>query len=274
MSAVPPHPGHAARFTDAVALVTGAGTGIGAAVCRRLAAEGARVVLSGRREGPLRKVAGQLGDSALVVAGDAAVKEDMRRVIDSALEVYGRLDVVVASAGGHHPGAVADTDDDAWRYSMSANLDSAFVTLRETLPHLMASGGNAVVLSSIAGLFAGPGVAGYVTTKHALIGLVRSVARDYGPQGVRVNAVCPGWVRTPMADEQMDDLGARYGIGREDAYRLVTKDVPLRRPAEPEEIADLVAFLASREASVMTGAVVVADGGATCVDLPTLAFAD
>ncbi|MEU1272296.1 SDR family oxidoreductase [Streptomyces sp. NPDC005799] len=274
MSAAPPHPGHAARFTDAVALVTGAGTGIGAAVCRRLAAEGARVVLSGRREGPLRKVAGQLGDRALVVAGDAAVKEDMRRVIDSALEVYGRLDVVVASAGGHHPGAVADTDDDAWRYSMSANLDSAFVTLRETLPHLMASGGNAVVLSSIAGLFAGPGVAGYVTTKHALIGLVRSVARDYGHQGVRVNAVCPGWVRTPMADEQMDGLGARYGIDREDAYRLVTKDVPLRRPAEPEEIADLVAFLASREASVMTGAVVVADGGATCVDLPTLAFAD
>jgi NAD(P)-dependent dehydrogenase (short-subunit alcohol dehydrogenase family) len=274
MSGATPPPGDAARFAGAVALVTGAGTGIGAAVCRRLVAEGARVVLSGRREGPLWEVAEPLGDKALVVAGDAAVKEDMRRVIDSALEAYGRLDVVVANAGGHHPGAAADTDDDAWRYSVSANLDSAFVTLREALPHLMDSGGNAVVVSSIAGLFAGPGVVGYVTTKHALIGLVRSVARDYGHRGVRVIAVCPGWVRTPMADEQMDHLGARYGIDREDAYRLVTKDVPLRRPAESEEIAGLVAFLASPEASAMTGAVVVADCGATCVDLPTLAFAE
>jgi len=262
------------RFHGRVALVTGAGTGIGAAVCRRLVAEGARVVLTGRRVEPLRAVAEPLGDAALAVPGDAAVTGDVRRIVSSTVDAFGRLDVVVANAGGHHPGAAAATDDRAWRASLSSNVDSAFVTVREALPQLIAHGGNVIVVSSIAGLFAGPAVVGYVTAKHALIGLMRSLARDYGRRGVRVNAVCPGWVRTAMADEQMDVLGVRYGIDREAAYRLVTKDLPLARPAEAEEIAGLIAFLASPEASAMTGAVVVADCGASCVDLPTLAFVD
>jgi NAD(P)-dependent dehydrogenase (short-subunit alcohol dehydrogenase family) len=262
------------RFAGQVALVTGAGTGIGTAVCRRFVAEGGRVVLTGRRAGPLREAASRLGDRALAIPGDAAVTSDVQKIIECTVDAFGRLDVVVANAGGHHPGPAADTDDDAWRYSLHANLNSAFVTIREALPHLIAGQGNVVVVSSIAGLFAGPGVVGYVTTKHALIGLMRSLARDYGHRGVRVNAVCPGWVRTPMADEQMDFLGQQYGIDREAAYSLVTKDQPLRRPAEADEIANLVAFLASSEASAMTGAVVVADCGAHCVDLPTLAFVE
>ncbi|ALG10787.1 SDR family NAD(P)-dependent oxidoreductase [Kibdelosporangium phytohabitans] len=262
------------RFTGRVALVTGAGTGIGAAVCRRIVAEGGNVVLTGRRPQPLHDLATELGARALALPGDAAVTGDAQRIIKSTVEQFGRLDVVVANAGGHHPGAAADTDDDAWSYSLHANLNSAFVTIREALPSLIEAGGNVVVVSSIAGLFAGPGVVGYVTTKHALIGLMRSLARDYGHQGVRVNAVCPGWVRTAMADEQMDELGKQYGIDREAAYSLVTKNQPLRRPAESEEIANLVAFLASPEASAMTGSVVVADCGANCVDLPTIAFAE
>jgi meso-butanediol dehydrogenase/(S,S)-butanediol dehydrogenase/diacetyl reductase len=230
-------------------------------------------VLSGRREAPLAAVAGPLGDRALVVPGDAASAEDTRRIVAAAVDTFGRLDIVVANAGGHRPGAAADTDDEAWRYSIRTNLDSAFVPIREALPHLIANRGNVVVVSSIAGLFAGPGVVGYVTTKHALIGLTRSVARDYGRQGVRVNAVCPGWVRTAMADEQMDVLAEKHGIDRAAAYAMVTEDVPLRRPAEADEVANLIAFLASAEASAMTGSVVVADCGAGCVDLPTLAFA-
>lgn len=262
-----------ARFAGQVALVTGAGTGIGAAVCRRIVAEGGRVVLTGRREHLLREVAGPLGDSALAVAGDAAVTADVRRVIEAGIAAFGRLDVVVANAGGHHPGAATDTDDEAWRYSLHANLDSAFVTVRESLKHLIVSRGNVVVVSSIAGQFAGPDVVGYVTTKHALIGLTRSVARDYGRHGVRVNVVCPGWVRTAMADEQMAFLGERYGIDRDGAYALVTRDIPLARPAEADEVANVIAFLASPEATAMTGSVVVVDCGATCVDLPTIAFA-
>jgi meso-butanediol dehydrogenase / (S,S)-butanediol dehydrogenase / diacetyl reductase len=115
---------------------------------------------------------------------------------------------------------------------------------------------------------------GHSDGKHALVGLTRSLARDYGQHGVRVNAVCPGWVRTPMADGEMDVLTGQAGLAdREAAYRRVTENVPLGRPGRPEEIAAIIRFLASAESSYITGSVLVADGGAHVVDLPTIAFA-
>ncbi|WP_246002702.1 SDR family NAD(P)-dependent oxidoreductase [Nocardia tenerifensis] len=261
------------RLAGQVALITGGGTGIGAAAARRLVAEGASVVLSGRRQEPLEAVAAELGDAALVAAGDAADAADVERMVAAAVDRYDRLDMVVANAGGHGLGAVSETTDDDWELAMRVNVTTAFVTARTALPHLRGRGGSIVVVSSLAGLFAGPAVAGYVTAKHALIGLTRSLARDYGRDGVRVNALCPGWVRTPMADEQMDVLAAQRGIDREAAYRLVTRDTPLGRPVEPDEIAAIVAFLLSPDAAAMTGSVVVADSGAAAVDLPTIAFA-
>lgn len=261
------------RLAGRVALITGGGTGIGAATARRLVAEGSAVVLSGRRPEPLRELAGELGGQARAVAGDAADAADVRRMVAEAIASFGQLDLVVAGAGGHGLGAVADTDDAAWQQSLHSNLTSAFVTVREAMPSLCAGGGSVVVVSSLAGLFAGPAVAGYVTTKHALIGLTRSLARDYGRYGVRVNALCPGWVRTAMADEQMDVLAAAKGIDRAAAYALATRDTPLGRPAEPAEMAGIIAFLLSDDSAAMTGSVVVADSGAAAVDLPTIAFA-
>lgn len=264
----------ARRFEGKVALITGGGTGIGAAVAQRLVAEGGSVVVSGRRREPLEQVAAGLGDAAAVVTGDAAQTQDADRMVAEAVKRFGRLDILIANAGGHGLGFATETDDESWRLAVSVNLDTAFRTARSALPQLQATRGNIVFVSSIAGLFAGPGVAGYVTMKHALIGLSKSIARDYGHRGVRANAVCPGWVRTPMADEQMAILSDRHGISRDEAYSLVTKDTPLRRPAEPDEIASVVAFVASPDASVMTGTLLVADSGASCVDLPTLAFVD
>lgn len=261
------------RFRTKVALITGGGTGIGAAIARRFVADGGRVVLMGRRRGLLEEVAAPL--QGMVVAGDAGSHQDASAAVAAARERFGRLDVVFANAGGHDVGAALATDDAAWAEAMHANLTTAFVSVRESLPALLETGGNVVVMSSIAGLFAGPDVVGYVTSKHALIGLTRSVARDYGPRGVRINALCPGWVRTAMADEQMDDVRRRHGLASiEEAYARVTRHVPLRRPATPEEIANVACFLASSEASMMSGAVIVVDGGAGVVDLPTLAFAD
>lgn len=264
----------APRFAGKTAVVTGAGTGIGAATCRRLVAEGAHVVLTGRREEPLRAVAGPLGDRATVVPGDAADGEHMRRVVAAAVEEFGHLDVVVANAGGHKMGRAGDVDDDMWRFNVRTNLDTAFVTIREALPSLCERRGSVVVVSSLAGRFAGPDVVGYATTKHGLIGLTRSIARDYGREGVRVNAICPGWVRTEMADEQMDDLAHIQGLtNRDQAYELATKHTPLGRPARSDEIASAIAFLASDDASIITGTTLFADAGASCVDLPTIAFA-
>jgi meso-butanediol dehydrogenase / (S,S)-butanediol dehydrogenase / diacetyl reductase len=262
-----------ARFDHRVALVTGGGTGIGAATAARLREEGAHVYVLGRREAPLEAVAEATG--AIALRADASDAVEVRSAIAQIVERHGRLDVVVANAGGFGLGALADTSDDEWRRACRANLDTAFVVAREALPLLIERRGAIVVVSSIAGLAAGPEAAGYVTVKHALIGLTRSLARDYGRRGVRTNAVCPGWVRTEMADDEMRTLmSARHLPTLDDAYALATRDVPLGRAADASEIASVIAFLASDDASAMNGAVVVADGGATVVDVPTLAFAD
>jgi meso-butanediol dehydrogenase / (S,S)-butanediol dehydrogenase / diacetyl reductase len=265
--------GPAGWLDGQVAVITGAGTGIGAAVAARFAAEGSAVVLAGRRPRPLHDVAAGLGGRAVAVPADAADPADMARVVAAATAEFGGVDILVANAGGAGGGTAAGVADNAWSEAIRVNLSSCLVSARACLPELIRRRGNVVVVSSIAGLAASPESVGYVTAKHGLIGLARSMARDYGPQGVRVNTVCPGWVRTPMADEEMDQLGALHRLaGRDAAYALATAHVPLRRPAEPGEVASVVAFLASRHASAVTGAVLTVDCGSTAVDLPTIAF--
>ena len=259
------------NLTGKVALVTGGGTGIGAACARRFAREGARVAVMGRRPELIGQVASEIG--GLAVCGDAASADDVRSALDAIVKSYGGLDILVASAGTGGIGAGAlETDDASWAHTIRGNLTSAFVAARESLPLLIERRGSIVIVSSIAGLGAGPYVCAYVTTKHALIGLTRSLARDYGPQGVRANVVCPGGVPTPMADPDIQVIADREGVSLDEAYLFVTRDVPLRRPATPDEIAAACLFLASDEASIITGAVLTADGGATIVDVPTLAF--
>jgi meso-butanediol dehydrogenase/(S,S)-butanediol dehydrogenase/diacetyl reductase len=261
------------RFANKTALVSGGGTGIGAAVARRIRADGGNVVVMGRRHEPLQQVAAETG--AIAFAGDSASGEDVRQAVALATERFGGLDVLIANAGGHGFGSAAEMDDASWAAATRSNLDTAFVSARESLAALQPRKGNIVMVSSLAGLFAGPEVVGYVTMKHAVIGLTRSIARDFGPKGIRCNAVCPGWVRTEMADGEMKIIVERHHLTSLDAaYQLVTRNVPLRRPASPDEVANVICFLASSEAAMMSGAIVPVDGGATAVDLPTIGFAD
>jgi meso-butanediol dehydrogenase / (S,S)-butanediol dehydrogenase / diacetyl reductase len=261
------------RFENRVALITGGGTGIGAAVARRMAGEGANVVLVGRRRETLLAVSEETG--AMVIAADAADTAAMRSAVAAVVERFGGIDILVANAGGHGIGPTIDMTDDTWSLSKRLNLDTAFVSARECLPSLINRKGNIVMMASIAGLFAGPDAAGYVTMKHACIGFAKSLARDYGRKGVRTNTVCPGWVTTPMADAEMEYIVEKHGLASiAEAYALVTKHVPLGRPASADEVANVVCFLASPEAAMVNGANVTVDGGAGTVDLPTLAFAD
>lgn len=261
------------RFKDKTVIITGGGTGIGAAVARRIASEGGRLALIGRRPDPLKAVAEETGGA--IFAADAADTASMKRAVAAIIEQLGGVDILIANAGGHGVGPTISMTDETWNDSVRLNLNTAFVSARGTLPQLIQRKGNIVVLSSIAGLFAGPNAAGYVTMKHACIGLAKSLARDYGRRGVRTNTVCPGWVTTAMADEQMAVLMEKHGLGSvADAYALVTKDVPLGRPATPEDVSNAVCFLASDEASMINGAILTVDGGAGTVDLPTLAFVD
>lgn len=261
------------RFAGKTAFITGGGTGIGAAVARRMAADGANVVVAGRRREPLDAVVAETGGFSVQI--DAADTASVRGALSEVHDRFGRVDILVANAGGHGVGPTTSFSDDAWASAARSNLDTLFVTARECLPDLIEQKGAIVVVASLAGLFAGPDAAGYVTMKHAAIGFGKSLARDFGRRGIRTNILCPGWVSTPMADGEMQELATMRGLsGIEEAYRLVTKDVPLGRPATPEEVSNVVCFVASDEASMMNGAIITIDGGASVVDLPTLAFAD
>ncbi len=207
---------------------------------------------------------------AVAVAGDAASPEDMQRAIGACRDLGG-LDVLVANAGGESGGAAADTRDDEWESSLRSNLTSAFVCARAAVPELRARGGGSIVIvASEAALTAPPRLAGYVSAKTALLGLTRSLAVDYGPEGIRCNAVCPGWVRTPMGDDYLGGIAAARGISIDEAYVLASCRLPLRRPATPEEIATVCLFLACDDSAFVTGTVLPVDGGASAVDVGTI----
>jgi meso-butanediol dehydrogenase/(S,S)-butanediol dehydrogenase/diacetyl reductase len=254
-----------------VAIVSGGGTGIGAATAWRFAREGAHVVVTGRRPEPIRAVAEEVG--GLAVAGDATDPAHAAEVVEKAVRQYGGIDVVVANAGTGLGGSAGDVSDDDWGQTIDVNLTGPLLLVRAALPALLEGGGGSIVLvSSVSGLVTDGGSAAYVASKTGLLGLMRSLAYDYGPRGIRTNAVCPGWVETPMGDESMDELAAQRGISREEAYLLATEHVPMRRPATADEIASCCLFLASSEASIVNGAALVADGGSTVVDVAGIAF--
>jgi NAD(P)-dependent dehydrogenase (short-subunit alcohol dehydrogenase family) len=253
-----------------VALVTGGGTGIGAAVARRFVAEGASVVLMGRRAEFVDAVAAEVG--GLAFNGDAGDPGDAAGAVELARERFGGLDIVVANAGAGTMNAAVETTDEQWSQMWHANPTSAFVTMRAALPALIERRGAAVLLSSVAGIGAGPRIAAYTTTKHAVIGLGRSLARDYGPFGVRVNVICPGWVKTEVTEGIVSMIGERGGVSIDESRTKLTHHVPLKRMAEPSELASVVLFLCSEQASFVTGSVLIADGGAHVVDIGTIGF--
>jgi NAD(P)-dependent dehydrogenase (short-subunit alcohol dehydrogenase family) len=253
------------------AIVTGGGSGIGAACARRLADAGHGVVLSGRRADPLRAVAETL-DAAIVVPGDVGDPVHAEELVAAAREAYGGLDAVVLNAGVGESRPAGEETPEGWDAVLRTNLTGAFLVARAALPALVERQGSLVGVASVNAWRAGPGWAAYCTSKAGLVMLLQSIARDYGPLGIRANAVLPGWVRTAMGDEDMDAVAAQRGIDREAAYGLTHEHVPLRRPADPDEIAEVVAFLVSPAARYVSGAAVPVDGGASVVDVSSVAW--
>lgn len=259
------------RLEQKVALITGGGSGIGAATARLFAAEGAAVVVTGRRLEPLTAIADEVG--GIAVAGDTGDRAHVEEAVAVAVSRLGGVDVLVACAGVAPGGAVGDMDDEQWQITLDTNLSGPMMMSRAVLPVMLSRGGGSIVLvSSTAGLAAAPASAAYDVSKAGLIALARAIAVDYGARGVRANALIPGWVRTPMGDRSMDALGAERHITREQAYDRATADVPLRRAGTPEEMAACSLFLASDEARYVTGTTLVADGGGLAVELTSTEF--
>jgi NAD(P)-dependent dehydrogenase (short-subunit alcohol dehydrogenase family) len=248
------------RFDGKVAIITGGTSGIGLATAELLAREGARVVLMARN--PIRgeeavKQITSAGGLAIFVQGDAGVAADCLRCVAVTVEDHGRLDILFNNAGIIHVNRnLVETSEEEWDATLNSNLKSIFLMSKYAIPHMAKRGGAIINNASIFGLVGGSGVAAYCAAKGGVINLTRAMAIDHAAQKIRVNCVCPGSVATPLLENEMNDLG-----GVETQLPKFASRHPLNRIATPEEIASAVAYLASDEASFITGAALPVDGG-------------
>jgi meso-butanediol dehydrogenase / (S,S)-butanediol dehydrogenase / diacetyl reductase len=257
------------KLKGKVALITGGGTGIGAAIARRLVEEGAKVAITGRRKEMLETVAGSLpAGSVLTIAGDVANQNDVENMVSKTISFGGSLDILVNNAGIGVHGSVTEISMEDWRKAFDINIHGPFMLMKATIPHMIKAGGGSIInVASLAGLRCIPAGPAYCASKAGLIHLTKQVALDYGPQKIRCNVICPGAVRTPMLEGGMSNLKDVLHTDMEGAGAYFVSCSPLRRVAEPSEIAGICSFLAGDDSSYMTGAVLVADGGAAIVDV-------
>jgi meso-butanediol dehydrogenase / (S,S)-butanediol dehydrogenase / diacetyl reductase len=255
------------RLEKKIAVITGGGTGIGAAIAKRFVEEGARVCLMGRRREPLEHVvAGLPPGSAFACPGDASNESDAERVIAAAMDLGG-LHILVNNGAITMPGGVAEVSPAHWREAVGVNLTGPFLTMHFAIPRMIEGGGGSVInIASVGGIRSIPQAAAYCSSKGGLIQLTRQAAVDYGSEGIRCNVICPGLVHTAMTDGGMTKKAAGMNIDLEAAYIHSARNIPLRKAAQPDDIAPLCAYMASDEASFMTGAVVVVDGGISVLD--------
>jgi NAD(P)-dependent dehydrogenase (short-subunit alcohol dehydrogenase family) len=247
------------RLKGKVAMVTGAGSGLGRGIALMFAREGASVVVNGRRPGPIEataKAITEAGGQALAISADVTVSADIQRLIQTTLDTFGQLDVLVNNAGLIVSRTrVTDCPEDDWRKTIDANLTSVFLCSKYALPELIKSRGNIINLSSIAGLMGARNRAAYGTSKGALLILTRGMALDYAPHGVRVNALCPAFVETEINRDYLAELRRRGELD------TLVKRHPLGFLGEPDDVAYAAVYLASDEARWVTGVALPLDGG-------------
>jgi NAD(P)-dependent dehydrogenase (short-subunit alcohol dehydrogenase family) len=251
-----------------VALVTGGGTGIGAGVVERFVAEGAKVLITGRRKEMLEKVAASLpAGSVTIFVGDVCEEGNAQRMVDAAMAIGGKLDILVNNAAIEHNAPVVDMDPAKWREMLEVNLTGPFLMMKAAIPKMVAAGGGSIInVSSVAGVVAPPGAPAYCATKAGVIHLTKQVAVDYGKFNVRCNVICPGPIRTTMLESNFIPLTKHLNTDMDGVFDLVGTNVPLHHIGTPADIAGVFVFLAGDDSRFMTGSTVIADGGMTVID--------
>lgn len=250
------------RLEGKVGLITGGAGAIGRATAHRFAAEGATVVVADRDGAGAGEVASALrakGAQALGIAVDVTSDASVAAMVDQAVAAHGRIDVLFTCAGVLVSGSVTETSLADWERTLAVNLTGPFLASRHVVPLMIAHGGGSIVhMSSTAGLVGETSIAAYCASKGGVLMLARQMALDYARQGVRVNVICPGWIDTPFNDPAIEAAG-----GKDALLPFVEQMVPIGRQGTPDEVANVVAFLASDEARLMTGSIVTVDGGLT-----------
>jgi len=246
------------RLENKIAIITGGGTGIGLASAELFAREGAQVVLFGRRPEPLEAAARKIGAAASSVSGDITQKEDVERLVEHTVQKHGRIDILLNNAGTFEGGPLHEMEDDHWDRVLDINLRGVFLLTRKVLKQMVEQkSGSLVHISSILGLVAVPQTGPYNVSKGALNQLSRSIAVEYGPLGIRSNAICPGMVETDMTDE------LRQNAELMEEWKKYY--YPMGRFAKPEEVAQACLFFASDASSFITGTLLPVDGGFTAM---------
>jgi NAD(P)-dependent dehydrogenase (short-subunit alcohol dehydrogenase family) len=251
------------RLDGRRALVTGAGTGIGAAIARALAAAGARVAVTDKDGDAAAGVAGGIGSGAVAFALDVTDPGATDGVFDAAIAELGGLDIVCANAGVSTMNRVVDLTEAEWDFNMDVNAKGVFLTDRAAVRRFLAAGTRGVIVNtaSMAGKMAAPLLAHYAASKFAVVGFTQSLAKEVGAHGIRVNAVCPGFVQTSMQARELVWEGRLRGMTPEAVRAEMIALTPLGRLEEPEDVADVVVFLAGDGARFMSGQAINVTGG-------------
>ena len=263
------------KLTGKMALVTGGGTGIGLAVAQRFVAEGAKVCIAGRRQDVLDEALRSFPPgTAISCCGNVSHENDTERMADVAMTFGNRLDILVNNAGiSQKPGTIVELDLANWQEVINTNLTGPFLVMKSAIPRMLQGGGGSVInIASLGGVRSVPEMPAYASSKAGLIMLTKQAALDFGPRNIRVNAICPGGVWTPMIDNVIHRYTEALHIDEATVNDLVTYDVPLRRMALPSEISGTCVYLASDDAAFTTGAVIMVDGGASVVDVGRVAL--
>jgi NAD(P)-dependent dehydrogenase (short-subunit alcohol dehydrogenase family) len=248
------------RLHGAHAIVTGGGTGIGAAVARALAAEGAKLTLVGRRKEPLDEVAAQTG--AAVAPADVTDPGEVQKAFASAREANGPIAILVNNAGAAESAAFRKITAEAWRRTMAVNLDALLHCCQAALPELLeAASGRIVTIASTAGLKGYAYTAPYVAAKHGAVGLTRALAAEFARTNLTVNAVCPGFTDTGLVAEAVEKIRSKTGRGEEEARAELARFNPQQRLVAPEEVANAVLWLCLPESAAINGQAIAVAGG-------------
>lgn len=228
-----------------IVVVTGGGSGIGRSIAAACVLEGAQVVVTGRSEERLRDTSVRLG-GILSLQADMTRESDVAQVARTVVEKFGRVDALVNNAGGAESAPFAGTSRELWDRMFALNATSAFLMTKALLPPLLQNQGRVVMIASSAAKHGAAYVAAYCASKHAMLGLTRSLAAEFGDKGLRVNAVCPGYVDTPMTERAVQNIMTRTGKGKTEVRELLAKMNPQRRLLKAEEIAEVVLPLIAR----------------------------